>query len=69
MVHPKPFFTPHLDNPKDIATKMEEELSRSYNHHANFKADRRHRHRDVCIPQIIELQQIRKSHTGVALRL
>jgi len=40
MVHPMPFLTPHLETPKDVATKRGKTLSGAqlYNH-ANFHAE------------------------------
>jgi len=43
MVHPKPFLTPHVETPKDIATERAEALSGTllcHQVHANVHADR-----------------------------
>jgi len=60
-----PFLTPHLETPKDVATKMGEDISgMQFYHRAKFHANWPHRCRDIC-PQTDpylhtyeELQQI-----------
>jgi len=40
------FLTPHLETPKDIATKRRRHVRTQLYHHLH--ADRRHRRRDIC---------------------
>jgi len=45
----KTFLSPHLESPKDNATKTGEDTSgMQLYHHAKFPADRWHRRRDIC---------------------
>jgi len=71
MVHPKPFLTPYLETPKDIATKSREARSGTqFCHRANYDADWWHRRRDILssnkkIPTPTMIYD--KKHTSVAL--